>query len=148
MNSLCYTDYIDDWQFVFFRESNGVPLPKNLFFQQGKLLTMGINGHSNISFLNKEQALALSSENTSQFAFANCIDFDTNVVSNMEKLFSTKCIDQDKNTYLFLRKLMKQNSGDSRDYSCIPYGWENCTKIDNPKILEGMISSLRSFFCI
>lgn len=101
MNSFCYTNHIDDWQFIFFRENNGVPLPKNLFFQQGDLLTMGINGHSKISFLNKQQALALNAEQTSQFAFANCIDFDTNVVSNMERLFTIKCIDDDRNTYLF-----------------------------------------------
>jgi hypothetical protein len=143
MNSFCYTNYIDDWHFIFFRENNGVPLPKNLFFQQGELLTMGINGHSNISFLNKQQALALNAEKTSQFAFAHCIDFDTNVVSNMERLFTTKCINDDRNTYLFLRRLIKQRN---RDYSCVPYGWENCTKIDDSNILKGMISSLRSFF--
>ncbi|MBC1382806.1 hypothetical protein [Listeria innocua] len=139
----CNTNYLDGWKFLFFRENKGISIPQNIFFQQGRLLTLGVNGHTNMSYLDKKQALMLSTEGESQVGFAQCINFDTNVVSYMESLFLTKDKTVKMDLYLFLRSILEQRRG---DFTCHPYIFENCTKLDNPNILNGVKKSLGAFF--
>ncbi|MBC2117986.1 hypothetical protein [Listeria booriae] len=138
----CNTNYLDGWKFLFFRENRGVSIPNSIFFQQGNLLTLGINGHSNISYLDKNQALSLSTKEESQVGFAQCINFDTNVVSYMDSLFLTKDKASKMDVYLFLRSILEQRKG---DFTCNPYTFENCTKLDDRNVLEGVRRSLGAF---
>ncbi len=140
---LCNTKLIDEWKFLFFRENSGVAIPTNIFFQEGKLVSLGINGHENFSFLDKKQALDLSTQKTSQFGFVNCVNFDSNIISYMDRLFLTRDKDNNLDLFLFLRNLLKYRRG---DFTCYPYMYENCTKLDDYNILEGVKSSLKAFF--
>ncbi|MBC1778927.1 hypothetical protein [Listeria booriae] len=138
----CTTNYLDGWKFLFFRENKGISIPKNIFFQQGKLLTLGVNDHTNMSYLDKKQALIMSNEGESQVGFGQCINFDTNVVSYMDSLFLTKDKTVKMDVYLFLRSILEHKRG---DFTCHPYTLENCTKLDNPNILKGVKRSLGAF---
>ncbi|OLQ24575.1 hypothetical protein AJQ09_02130 [Listeria seeligeri] len=140
---LCNTKLIDEWKFLFFRENSGVAIPTNIFFQEAKLVSLGINGHENFSFLDKKQALDLSTQKKSQFGFVNCVNFDSNIISYMDRLFLTRDKDNNLDLFLFLRNLLKYRRG---DFTCYPYMYENCTKLDDSNILEGVRSSLKAFF--
>lgn len=140
---LCFTNKIDEWSFLFFQDGKGVKIPNDIFFQQGGLLTTGINGHGHLNFLDKIQASELQKKRISNFEYVNCINLDTNVVSYMDNLFFTRNKNVNKNLYLFLRKLLENKK---LDFTCAPYMIENCTKLDTPSILQGVKRSLNAFF--
>ncbi|MDT0015635.1 hypothetical protein QJV03_00370 [Listeria swaminathanii] len=139
----CKNKSIHDWKFLFFRENSGVAIPKNIFLQEGKLVSLGVNSHENFNFLDKNQASNLATQNTSQFGFANCVNFDSNVVSYMDRLFLTRDKDNNLDLFLFLRNLLKRGRV---DFTCYPYMYENYTKLDDSNVLEGVRSSLKAFF--
>lgn len=139
----CETQLIDNWKFLFFRESGGVAIPTNIFFQEGKLVSLGVNGHESFSYLDKKQALDLTTQKKSQFGLINCVNFDSNIVSYMDRLFLTRDQENNLDLFLFLRNILK----DKRvDFTCYPYMFENCTKLDDHNILEGVRRSLNAFF--
>ncbi|MDR0300100.1 MAG: hypothetical protein LBI13_08530 [Streptococcaceae bacterium] len=144
------TEELDGCKFLFFEKNSGayMPVPS---YNYDDLSVIGIYGFDNLKYLDKNQSLALMQGGESQLWYAICIDFDSNILGRMPRLFRTKNFQKDQELFMFLRELYIQENfqkmlGRRTDFSCAPYILENCLMIFDKAREEGVRGSLQAFF--
>lgn len=141
------TSILDNCKFLFFEDNSGafMPMPS---YQYDGLAVIGIYGFDRLKYIDKNQALAFLNNEEGHLRYNVCIDFDSNVLGKMPRIFESRDAEKDKNLLLFLRDIFQKGNinGKPVDFTCKPYILENCMYIDDPARLEGVKRTLNAYF--
>lgn len=141
------TNILNNCKFLFFEDNSGsfMPMPSYLY---DDLSVIGIYGFDYFKYIDKKQALAFSNNKEGNLHYTVCIDFDSNILGRMPRIFESRNIEADKNLLLFLRDIFEKENikGKQIDFTCKPYILENCMYLDDPDRLEGVTKSLNAYF--
>lgn len=133
------TSLLNNYCFIFFGEY-GSPLPSFCIDNLSNTYSiLSLPNKSHIFVLDEQRCHEMLINDTSTYSIGICLELDTQVVSYIEKAFSSE------DGFKKYADLMSLILSKGFDYSCWPYMIENCTKMSDPTIYRHIYQSLLSF---